>query len=75
VAPVLSRVADFASLIAPDAADERAFADIRAAEGTGRPLGNAQFIEGLERILGRPIARRAPGRKRKSEDRDTPLPL
>jgi putative transposase len=75
VAPDLSRVADFASLIAPDAADERAFADIRAAEGTGRPLGNAQFIEGLERILGRPIARRAPGRKRKSEDRDTPLLL
>jgi putative transposase len=35
----------------------------RAAESTGRPLGNAQFVAGLERLLGRPIARRAPGRK------------
>jgi putative transposase len=75
VAPVLSRVPDFESLIAPDDGDERAFANIRAAEGTGRPLGNAQFIEGLERILGRTIARRAPGRKRKSGDDDTPLLL
>jgi putative transposase len=73
VAQVLSRVADFASLIAPDAGDESAFATIRAAEGTGRPLGNAQFIEGLERILGRPIARRAPGRKRKINNDDAPL--
>ena len=71
----MSRVPDFESLIAPDDGDERAFANIRAAEGTGRPLGNAQFIEGLERILGRTIARRAPGRKRKSGDDDTPLLL
>jgi putative transposase len=44
-------------------ADEAAFAALRSAETTGRPLGNADFIEGLERLLGRPIARRAPGRK------------
>lgn len=75
VAPVLARVADFAALIAPDTGDERAYASIRAAEGTGRPLGNAQFIEGLERILGRPIARRAPGRKPKASDDDAPLLL
>jgi len=72
IAPILSRVSDFATLIAPDTGDEPAFASIRAAEGTGRPLGNAQFIEGLERILGRPIARRAPGRKRKTSDEDEP---
>jgi putative transposase len=65
VAPVLSRLADFASLLAPDRADEDAFAKIRLAEGTGRPLANADFIAGLEKILGRPIARRAPGRKPK----------
>jgi putative transposase len=75
VTPVLSRVADFAALIAPDDANESAFASIRAAEGTGRPLGNAQFIEDLERILGRRIARRAPGRKRKSADDDAPFLL
>jgi hypothetical protein len=33
------------------------------AEGSGRPLGTAEFVTGLERLLGRPIARRAPGRK------------
>ena len=66
VAPVLSRVADFTALLTPDRADEDAFAKIRLAEGTGRPLANADFIAGLEKILGRPIARRAPGRKAKS---------
>ena len=29
----------------------------------GRPLGTPDFVTGLERLLGRPIARRAPGRK------------
>jgi len=41
----------------------QAFAAIRAAETTGRPLGAADFVTDLERVLGRPIARRAPGRK------------
>jgi putative transposase len=72
VAPVLSRVPDFARLIAPDTADEPLFARIRSSERTGRPLGNPEFIAGLEKILGRPIARRAPGRKRKTVAADEP---
>lgn len=73
VAPALSRISDFAALIAPDARDEEAFTRLRASEGTGRPLGNAAFIAGLEQILGRPIARRAPGRKPKRlQDDDEP---
>jgi hypothetical protein len=59
---VLGRVNDFPSLIA-DQADEAGFAALRAAEHTGRPLGTRDFIEGLERVLRRRIARRAPGRK------------
>ena len=39
---------------------------LRAAETTGRPLGNAAFIEGLERILGRRLARGRPGPKPRS---------
>lgn len=70
VAPVLERVKNFAALIAGDA-DEAGFAQLRAAAQTGRPLGNAEFIAGLERLLGRPIARRAPGRRAK-ENPDQP---
>ncbi len=61
VQPVLDRVEDFAALLAE--VDEAGYAGLRASEGSGRPVGNAEFIAGLERLLGRPIARRAPGRK------------
>ncbi|MGB8365005.1 MAG: hypothetical protein WCE20_10800 [Rhizomicrobium sp.] len=69
VRPVLDRVTDFAALIA-DQADDAGFAVLRSAERTGRPLGTADFIAGLERILRRPIARRAPGRKPKQQPHD-----
>ena len=62
VAPVLSRVDSFAALVECDA-ESPAFAVIRAAETTGRPLGTVDFVADLERLLRRPIARRAHGRK------------
>lgn len=65
VRPVLDRVDRFADLLMGDP-DERAFQALREAEGSGRPLGNADFIADLERLLGRPVARRAPGRKPKT---------
>ena len=42
---------------------DEAFTSLRKAEGIGFPLGTADFVIELERRLGRPIARRAPGRK------------
>jgi hypothetical protein len=39
------------------------FSDLRRAESTGRPVGAADFVSGLEKVLGRKIERRAPGRK------------
>jgi hypothetical protein len=42
---------------------EEKFSSWREAEGIGRPLGTAEFVTEVERRLGRPIARRAPGRK------------
>lgn len=36
---------------------------LRAAESTGRPLGADEFIEQLERRLGRALRPRKPGRK------------
>lgn len=62
VKPVLDRVDRFSELIGTDA-DDPGFARFRAAERTGRPVGTADFVADLERLLGRPIARRAPGRK------------
>jgi hypothetical protein len=35
----------------------------RRAEATRRPLGTPEFVTGLENLLGRKIARRAPARK------------
>ena len=64
VAPVLSRVERCAALLSTSP-DEPGFKALRGSEGSGRPLGNHEFISGLERLLGRPIARRAPGRKPK----------
>jgi len=64
-------VQDFAALIA-ESANDSGFALLRAAEQTGRPLGTADFVERLERILGRSIARRAPGRKPKQLPHDLP---
>ena len=64
VRPVLERVDRFADLLRTDP-DDTGFKALRASEGSGRPLGNADFVAGLERLLGRPIARRAPGRKPK----------
>jgi hypothetical protein len=67
VKPVLDRVGDFARLLAPDATDEQRFVRVRDSERIGRPLATAEFVAGLERLLGRTIARRAPGRKPKPD--------
>jgi putative transposase len=70
VKPVLSRVTDFSRLLAED--NQNGFAAIRIAESIGRPLGNPDFVAGLERLLGRRLARRAPGRKPRPRDENTP---
>jgi hypothetical protein len=64
VRPVLERTSSFAELLLRDREEE--FASLRRAEGSGRPVGAEEFVTGLERVLGRRIARRAPGRKPQS---------
>lgn len=60
VGPLLDRIGDFADFLAAGE-DPAAQSALRAAETTGRPLGNAAFVAGLERILGRRLARGRPG--------------
>jgi putative transposase len=62
VAPLIERAGRFADLIEAEA-DLVAFAALRDAEGTGRPLGSDAFIAELERRTGRKLRRLKPGRK------------
>jgi putative transposase len=66
VAPVLERYSDFRSFLAQDA-DEAALATLRRAETTGRPLGSAVWVEGLEKQTGRRLQPQKRGPKRRSE--------
>jgi putative transposase len=61
VRPVLDRMPHFAELLSAN--QEEGFADLRRAEGSGRPVGTTEFVIGLEGLLGRRVALRAPGRK------------
>ena len=62
IAPALERVGDFAAFL--DAAHEAAsFEPLRRAEITGRPIGGAGFLDGLEARLGRKVKPQRRGRK------------
>jgi putative transposase len=67
VRPILDRVEDFAALVSADPEIEArhtgAVQALRASERTGRPLGARDFVDDLERRLGRPLARRGAGRR------------
>ncbi len=66
VRPVLDRIPHLRALL--NSACEDDFTPLRRAEATGRPLGTAEFVRELEHLLGRTIARRAPGRKAGTEN-------
>ncbi len=59
---------EWASLLKGGMAEADAAA-IRRGERTGRPLGSAEFIERLERTLGRPLKPQKPGRKKGQEEK------
>jgi putative transposase len=64
VAPLLEMVGDWKSFLAEE--QEDTLNDIRKHERTGRPLGTAGFVEGLELELGRKLKRNKPGPKGRS---------
>jgi hypothetical protein len=61
VRPVLERIPNLSELLKNDC--DEAFAVLRRAERTNRPADAEEFVIGLERLLGRSIARHSPGRK------------
>ena len=65
VRPVLDRIPHLKELLRVDTQED--FSELRRAEATGRPLGAPEFVAGLENLLGRKIARRAPGRRPTNE--------
>jgi putative transposase len=65
VAPVLERVDAFAALLDQTFDEPAAFAALRRAETTGRPLGSAAWVKQLERDLARSLAPRRRGPKPK----------
>jgi putative transposase len=69
VAPLLDRDGDWAAFL-DGGLEPAAHTAIRAAERTGRPLGDAAFVAGLERSLGRVLARQKPGRKPRAAPED-----
>jgi len=64
VEPMLSYIGDWAGYLALDM-DEAEAAALRSHQRTGRPLGSADFIAGLETTLGRFLRKRKPGPKPK----------
>jgi hypothetical protein len=66
---VLDRVPHLKALLLQGNAEED-FSDLRRAESAGHPLGTPEFVTGLENLLGRKIARRAPGRKPETQSTD-----
>lgn len=67
VAPMLERIGDFAAFLGQPE-DQQACRALRTAETTGRPVGNAEWIEWVEAISGRTLARKKPGPRARSEE-------
>jgi putative transposase len=65
VAPILDRVGDFAAFL-DEAADQPAIDALRLAKSTGRPVGAADWIAGLEADMHRALAPEKRGPKPKA---------
>ena len=64
VAPMLAMVGDWRGFL-ESAVGEEELRALRSHAHTGRPLGSVSFVERLEELVGRTLARRKPGRKPK----------
>ncbi len=68
VAPVLERYGDFKEFLSETSEDSAAFMPLRQSETTGRPLGSEEWIDKIEKVIGRTLKpqKRGPRKKTKS---------
>ncbi|HKK04478.1 MAG TPA: transposase [Gammaproteobacteria bacterium] len=64
VEPMLRRIRDWAAYLSNDAEGGQLGQIIERHSRTGRPLGDKAFVERLERVTGKALAPRRPGRRR-----------
>lgn len=67
VQPVLERFGSFKRYLAKPFDEEEAFFSLRLSETTGRPAGDIEWVEKLEKKTGRALLPQKRGRKPKSE--------
>jgi putative transposase len=65
VEPLAAIVDDWQDLLKTDLTEEKKEA-IRRHERTGRPLGNASFLNRLEKMINRSLKKQKPGPKKKN---------
>jgi putative transposase len=71
VAPLLERFGDWSSYLSAALTVEE-LERFRRHARTGRPLGDAAFLQRLEAQLSRPLQKRKPGRKPRGKDEEAP---
>ncbi|MBC7361950.1 MAG: transposase [Candidatus Aminicenantes bacterium] len=64
--PLLSQIKDWSAFLRGEEKDED-LKQIRKNQSTGRPLGDENFVELLERLTGRPLKKKRPGRRKTVE--------
>lgn len=64
VEPLLSIIPDWRQFLASDLSEEE-YETLRRHERTGRPLGNTDFVEKVEKLTARVFRRQKPGPKKK----------
>ena len=67
VRPLLELVPRWGRYLSADP-DEETVRRLRRHEGTGRPLGGERFLQRLEKIVGRLLRPRRPGRNKKNRE-------
>lgn len=68
VSPILERYGDFAALLEDSTDDEARFKRLRQSETTGRPLGSDEWMDRLERLIGKTLKPQKRGPKKKEHD-------